>query len=253
MMSHPIWFCEKELVDNLEQTLQRTTALDTDQRQRFYREFDPGMGRVDLLQICWNTRRYQNRRQQQTHDHPLPLTRPAAYILAQLSSAHEMDYAELQARLPLPRSSWKRAINILISRDLIEFTFSSVRIRDVSTSYMIETINAYEAKLFRWREVIQQAHLHDWFTTCSYVVMPEMSQRVLPRLLEQCHASGVGVVLYHDKNDRTIPVIPAQRELPLTHIGWLLNEQLFDEECRYGTTTPSSYRGDSCSISSPYH
>jgi hypothetical protein len=104
-----------------------------------------------------------------------------------------------------------------------------VRARPLSLLWFIDSIEAYEAKLDKWKNAAEQATRHLWFTSRCFVAMPTPSDRVLPQVIETCRQRCLGLCIVPNAGKCQVTNPPTRRRPPVTQLGWLVNEQLFEE------------------------
>jgi hypothetical protein len=81
---------------------------------------------------------------------------------------------------------------------------------------------AFEAKLFRWRNALNQAYRNSSFAHYSYVVLPELPRTTLGNLInciDEFHRRGVGLCFFDSSGIKV--EIPATRRSPIQ--PWLTN------------------------------
>src|SRR5690606_24860689 len=123
-----------------------------------------------------------------------------------------------------PRAS--TLVEQLAERGLIESRGTKLRARPVSDLWFVDRIEAYEAKLDKWKDAAEQASRHHWFASRSYVAMPRLSERVLRQIVEKCRQWYLGLCVLRDRESCRVEFPPPSRKAPTTQLGWLLNERI---------------------------
>jgi hypothetical protein len=114
--------------------------------------------------------------------------------------------------------------------------------RPLSANFAARHIIAVEAKMSKWKEAIEQAHLNTWFASASFIMVPQILKR--EEMLSSAKSHGLGVLSSSDDIDvREI----SQSRLPMSYASWLFNEwswriMMTGEDhsnanlCRFGST-----------------
>lgn len=82
-------------------------------------------------------------------------------------------------------------------------------------------IVAIEAKINNWSKAIRQAIANRWFSSHSYILMPEKTS--MSRILDEAQSFGIGVIVYDGVNTKEL-CQPEPQSLPMSYGSWLLNE-----------------------------
>lgn len=228
-MSTTAWSSENELVDVFVRSLQSDAANTAHKKLKIFREFDPGVGRVDILCVWYNPNRLNARQMLISGDFSTPFSTLSGYAMALLKQCRWISMTTFEQRMRLAHYRAKKIVQQLSERGLVLVDGNYLRARSNSDIWFIDDIEAYEAKLAKWQAVIGQASQHEWFASQTFVVMPQPTARVKRHLVQQCADKGIGVVLYPDNKTSTVVVQPEKRKLPMTHVGWFLNERIFEE------------------------
>lgn len=110
----------------------------------------------------------------------------------------------------------------------IKRLFDAAMIRPVGTSwtpcslrssFAASKIIAVEAKIDKWTEVLNQAHLNTWFASKSYVLVPKPPSG--PQLAA-ARRLGIGVCSLNDREVRE--VASESTRLPRSYASWVLND-----------------------------
>ena len=113
----------------------------------------------------------------------------------------------------------KRSIERLQNAALLKRVHSQWQVRSLARSYGVRQIVAIEAKVADWRAAAQQAFLNTWFTSDSYVLLPEAG-RGHP-LLAAAKSLGIGVL---SQADGLVRKPRSRSALPRSYASWLFNE-----------------------------
>ena len=81
---------------------------------------------------------------------------------------------------------------------------------------------AFEAKLFRWRNALNQAYRNSSFAHYSYVVLPETTLENVVSRIDEFHRRGIGLCFFGSSGLRV--EISATRRSPIQ--PWLTNMAL---------------------------
>ena len=82
-------------------------------------------------------------------------------------------------------------------------------------------IVAIEAKMNDWSKAIRQAIANRWFSSHSYILLPEKTN--MAKILDEAQSFGIGVMVYNGKKTKTL-CRPKPQKLPTSYGSWLLNE-----------------------------
>lgn len=86
-------------------------------------------------------------------------------------------------------------------------------------SFAALKIIAVEAKVGKWAEVLNQAHLNKWFASKSYVLVPNSPSQAQ---LADAARFGIGVCSLDDRQVRE--VASESTRLPRSYASWILND-----------------------------
>jgi hypothetical protein len=225
------WNSEAEFVDLLEAGVP-TSPPQSGLAARIWREFPTGTGSVDLLAVWYDARILANRCYSRGLTAPGEFRLVHGYAMACLQPRRWVQKAELRAFLRLCPKHAAQVLALLDSRGLIEASADRVRTRPLAEVSAVRAIDAYEAKLTKWREVAEQAFRHRWFASRTFVAMPRPGDTVRERLREACSRWEIGLWLRDDAAGWSVTHATAGYRVPSTQIGWWVNELLFEEYCR---------------------
>lgn len=86
-------------------------------------------------------------------------------------------------------------------------------------SFAATKIIAVEAKVGKWKEVLNQAILNTWFASKSYVLIPRLPSQ---RQLVDAQKHGIGVCSLNGKKVREVSSVSTR--LPRSYASWMLND-----------------------------
>ncbi len=190
------------------------------------REFEPGMGRIDILVVRYD----QNRLRQRCRiADTSPLGRfdlLAGYAMTFLVHRRWVTLGTLAAAIGTDSRRTRIVVSLLESRGLVDKRANCVKAKAMSTLWVIDSIETYEVKLSHWRRVIEQAQKHLWFASKSFVAVPDRSATVSRVIVEGCRQHDIGAVLCRKDSTWVSAKRPPNRSTPVTQVGWLLNEAI---------------------------
>ena len=111
------------------------------------------------------------------------------------------------------------SLSRLREADVARHTRDRWVIRPIAKSFAVRNIIAVEAKVADWRRAARQAHLNTWFTTESYVLLPDAGKD--HPLLATARALGIGVV---SQIQGLVRRPRSKGSLPRSYASWLFNE-----------------------------
>ncbi len=82
-------------------------------------------------------------------------------------------------------------------------------------------IVAIEAKIKDWSRAIHQAIANRWFSSHSYILLPEKPSMI--RILDKAKSFGIGVMVFDGRNTKEL-CQPKPQNLPTSYGSWLFNE-----------------------------
>lgn len=223
------WTSELELVDVLARRISEKAIRRSRKRFRVFREFDAGLGRVDLLCVWYDEERLTARRTANRVANMKPFGLLDGYAMMFLRGSHWVKQLRLQEALRLSARRTENLVEVLSGRRLIERQGDMVRARPLSALWFVEAIEAYEVKLDKWRDAAEQASRHLWFASRCYVAMPRLSDRVLRQVVETCQQWYLGLCILKDRETCCVELPPPRRKAPTTQLGWVMNERIFEE------------------------
>lgn len=228
-MNASAWTSELELVDALERGVTEKAVGRSRKQVRVFREFDAGLGRVDLLCVWYDQDRLATRRAACRAADLKPFKLLEGYAMSFLRGSRWVEQHCLQKTLRVSARRTDNLVGLLSQRGLIERRDNMLRARPLSDLWFVERIEAYEAKLDKWKDAAEQASRHLWFASRCYVAMPRLSERVLRQVVETCQQWYLGLCVLRDRETCRVEFPPPRRKAPKTQLGWLVNERIFEE------------------------
>ena len=227
------WDSELELVEVLQLILERRSSPPAQGRLRIFREFDAGLGRVDLLAVWYDAEIIRTRALSVESYESLPLfDSMCGYAMSFLRERREATREALQLHLRTTKYRVGLVVDALARRSLISTQESRLCLRPIRALWSIRAIEAYEAKLTDWTRASEQAIRHLWFASRAYVVMPRLGPKALARVVNQCDFWKIGLLLFSGRDSLSMGCRPRSRQTPYTQLGWNINELFFEEACR---------------------
>lgn len=119
-------------------------------------------------------------------------------------------------------SSLKR----LTDADVILRYQEHCRARSLNQIFAIRDIISVEAKASSRKKAVQQAFRNTWFSSKSYILIPQPSRRV--EEIEQA-ATKAGVGIFHRSDSASVSpaVVADTRDVPRSYASWLFNEWIW--------------------------
>lgn len=228
-MNPSIWSSELDLVDVLERKISERAVGRSGKRVRVFREFDAGLGRVDLLCVWYDEKRFSARKATGRVSGFKPFGLLDGYAMTFLHGSRWVKQLRLREALRLSARRTEILVEVLSERRLIERRNDMVRARPLSAIWFVEGIEAYEAKLEKWKDAAEQASRHLWFASRCYVAMPRLSDRILRQVSETCQQWYLGLCVLKSREICRVELHPPRRKAPTTQLGWLVNERILEE------------------------
>lgn len=223
-----VWQTEDRLVAALEGVVSvRRTARP--RQCRVWREFDTGFGYADLLAATYDPALIAGRPPLRAGAASFTLT--SGYAMAVLSDHGATTRGTLGRYLRLNQRQVEQLVDGLVGRGLVHSRQDLVRPVPLAKVWAVCSIEAYEAKLTNWQVAAEQACRHVWFASHCTVVLPRLSAAVLARATDLCRRWRLGLWVFDEAARPTAPTARSPA-VPVTQLGWWLNEQLFEEATR---------------------
>ncbi len=169
-------------------------------------------GFPDLVLVLWNTEA-ANKWDKQRAKLKNEDLRVMQFICHGGSVAYSMliDFFSNKVRNNLDRLCEAKMINISCD----EFTA-----KPLSESFAVRSILAIEAKIKEWTKALQQAFINTWFSSESYLLIPQISSK--SHLFERAESKGIGILT--NKKENVIMKKHPSNGLPRSYASWLFNE-----------------------------
>jgi hypothetical protein len=194
------------------------------------REYNPGYGRPDMVQIVYDLGRLQERKKSIYSENCRQFDSISAFAMAYLTHRRWVLTERLGDAVSAGPQKIKKVVSRLEARGLIETQGNLVKACAKAKNLVIDRIEAFELKLENWQRAVEQAGRHLWFASQSYIVMPERSTRLKNQMAECCVASNIGLILCETEDNWETLTHPPRAIVPTSHIGWLLNEWVVSGE-----------------------
>jgi len=221
----PGWPTEKELVAAAVRHLRAPTQRDS----LVLEEFRTSFGLPDILHLCYDVGKLTDRMSTSSRTRN-PITRDAARLLSLISRQGPLGERDGARRLGFATTRFRAAADLLIARRLADSEGEATRICHEDSSFFLNRVAVYEAKLKAWSKAIVQAQRHLWFADEALILMPALSDKIRSRLIPACATAGIGLATLESDGLRT--VFKAEpNEVPRSWLTWYLNELVFDVRC----------------------
>lgn len=184
-------------------------------RHAIFREPRVGLAAPDLIYVAWRpdiVRAWPAARTQLRTPH---------YRLLQFLRTAGQSALKLPAML---RAEKRRQFGELETAGLISVRAGRVTLAPIDEAFAITRIIAIEAKVAKWRRVIEQAQANTWFASESYVLVPQQPRAA--DVVPLARRLGVGVWLLNGRLQRL--ALPRRLPLPVSFASWQINHWLID-------------------------
>lgn len=217
------WNTEADFVESF---LSSVSLINKFSKRHFevWREVRTGFGRPDIVFIEYTPKVLEARRSKNGID--ANLSSRAAYAMSYLSDRRWVTVDSLAKFLNCQGNQILSVIKELHNRELLETKGHLVKARPRREVLAVNRVWVFEAKLSDWREAVQQAERHLWFTKDSYVLMPTMQKRLIESISCECDKRGVGLSFFSDESGFRTVVHPAKTGVNNSPLLWLINEKL---------------------------
>lgn len=195
---------------------------------RVFRELRTGYGRPDIVVVEFDKQIVAERRKESTLRGRMPLVN--AFAMTYLADRRWVSHHQLGSYLSVSGGALKKLIRDLVDRGLVESNGHLIKARPRAKTLAIRRMWVFEAKLYNWRQAIDQAQRHLWFTSDSYVLMPDRRQSLLQTVKGECVKRGIGLIIFGVDGSYRLVVRSAKRGFINSPVLWSINEQLLIEE-----------------------
>lgn len=186
-------------------------------------ELTTNYGRPDIVEIVYSDQILKLR----NNTNQVKLERIDSYLLTYLYGKRWVRVDTIQANFSLSNSTMNKSLLRICDRGLITYSDGKVKLLNKQKILAIKQLKVYEAKLYNWKYVIEQAERHLWFSNNSNVILPNLSDRILERCLESCQKRSIGLVVSDGENVNS-RLENKNNKLINTPLLWELNEKLID-------------------------
>ncbi len=222
-----IWRSEMELVDCFTSCLKKNLETGKGKSIWMEQEADTRYGRPDVLVVEYK-KSVISRRVRSLRKGMPDFSQACAYAMQILTRRRWTKTNSLAAHLRCSVGEAKDISSRLRSRRLVLSKNGCIRARPLGEVFAIKRITTYEGKLTKWKNAVEQAERHLWFTGDSYVLIPRMKERFLQKVIESCRMREVGLIVIEKDHSFRILLAPQCRKPRNTYLAWSLNEQLVD-------------------------
>lgn len=218
-----IWDSEQSLVEHY------VNLVPKDKPIKVMREVETNFGRPDILLIQFNQNILEQRLLKYKGD--IDFTKTMGYFLAYLSDKRWVQLDTIRKSFYTSEINVEKTIRNLIEQDLLDYNEQAclVKLKKRKEILVVTNIQVYEAKLSKWKYAVEQAERHLWFTGHSSVLLPNVSNTVLNKTVEECKSKGLGLSIMMDQQTVTNLLKPHKRSVINTPLLWQINEQLVRE------------------------
>lgn len=134
---------------------------------------------------------------------PQVLSVKESVLLAQLRVRGAMRIDRLEKRCGLSRGGLRDgSLDRLINAKVLKRQRGGVVALARSTRSAVHVL-AFEMKLTKWRDAVQQARVYTKYADLSYVVLPPHSKKLSKKIESRCEQAGVGLV-FVDSSDYVV-------------------------------------------------
>jgi len=120
-----------------------------------------------------------------------------------------------------PLGKIRNLVDELYQAEMVYFRGKKVFPRAIRHIFTATRIVAIEAKINDWSKAIRQAIANRWFSSHSYILLPEKTR--MAKVIDEARSFGIGIIVYDGKGTRTI-CRPNPQKLPTSYGSWLFNE-----------------------------
>ena len=193
-----------------------TTRLDS----TIIRELKTGYGRPDVVLIQYDGKLLNS------GNLCSPLSQLGTYAISFLSSRPWIRPDKLGAFLNVSKKKQTALIEELENHNFIMHNNNLIKSRPKSEIMGVKRVLTFEAKLQNWKEAVNQAERHLWFTNESYILMPYPSEKLVNIISSECSRRGLGLCLFDPTFGNRIIVKPLKKGLLNTPYIWSINDKL---------------------------
>ncbi|MFK9119559.1 hypothetical protein ACJEBK_22155 [Peribacillus frigoritolerans] len=191
-----------------------------------YREVQTGYGRPDVLHIEYNEN-VLNKRKMSYHG---PLSTLAAHMMTYLAERRWVSMEKVSKQFDIKNGKLLIILEDLLSRGLIVKNEHLIKSKPRNEILAIKRLGVYEAKLYQWKEAINQAERNLWFTNDSYILMPIKRGKLKNNIYNECKSRGIGVGFFNEETGLDILLKPVRSGVINTPFLWTINEELWKEQ-----------------------
>lgn len=221
-----MYLSEKMLIKDFKKTFKRSFL--TGNNYLLFEEVKTSWGIVDVLAINFNEEKLLKRKNKLRGRKISKFTNIMSYAITYVIKNPYLSIEELGKHLKIRNGLLLETVENLNARGLIHcYKNNRLRAKSVTENYVINEISAFEAKLNNWRQAVNQAERHLWFTNSTYVVFPELSPNVSNKVKHACTEKGIGLIV---KVNNSFEVLknPLYKKHIDSIISWKMNEAIVE-------------------------
>lgn len=98
-----------------------------------------------------------------------------------------------------------------------------IRIGNKKELFFIQSIIAIEAKMKNWKKAFIQAEANQWFSSESYVLLPDFI--ITEAIISHANLSTAGLISFGDDGIKILKK-PEKRKMPVSFCSWIFNENI---------------------------
>ncbi|HYP29374.1 MAG TPA: hypothetical protein VE262_21870 [Blastocatellia bacterium] len=167
----------------------------------------------DIVIIYWDNVVAKNRSK-----HRSQLRKNDIRLLHYIAIAGPVQLDEMK---PFFTSGIEGSLTRLCDANLIKNDSGVWQTEPLEDIFAIRRLIAIEAKIDEWRTGLNQAHQNTWFSSESYLLMPQIPKG--SSLMGEATKLGVGVLSRHQDLDSS-EIAPRRDRIPKSYASWLFNE-----------------------------
>ncbi len=207
---------EKRLVETFRGLFEKKVRTPRNCTLTFFQEPKLPSGFPDLVAVIWHVPTVMNwsdyRADLQREDHRL------AQMLCFRGSSSVGELEQYYQHSPVP------GLRRLLKAKVVSEYEGRWQLESLSESFAVRKILSFEAKISSWTNVLEQASVNRWFSSESYVLVPDSLCTS-----ERCsEAKTFGVGVWTERDSGIARRSAAQfHEQPLSYASWLFNDWIW--------------------------
>lgn len=182
----------------------------------FYEPLLP-TGFPDIVVVAYNPRSYEKWNEKRSNINILDLK-----VLHHLYFSNGSNGDKIKNQLGINGNDLIGVLERLLDAKMIRRTKNSWIPISLKKNYAVSNIQAIEAKISDWKNVIKQAAMNHWFASESSILTPVKSPS--KKIIEKIKKQGIGLISLPIGHQATILQEPLRSSLPTSYASWMLNE-----------------------------